>query len=219
MPNRPSPDGLLNPSRRDLFVGPSRAMEGELSVKLKVEDLFYSGDTSKLGTSIGTRIDSELARDIGRLMVIGQQFTDFPRTESDFLRNAVDLYVKVLRQFTTFPPSSEVEEIMAHFQMREVAKAAEGRLSWIHKIEDLWVTQRKSVIELVTKRQFKAAARLVQEFLNAIKGLSKYDREAVEYLLARAGLDTLYSQYLDALVAEGYDLELPTVEGLMSGGG
>lgn len=186
-------------------------MPSEIEVRLRAEDLISYDTGGVSGISVGARIDPEWHKLILDILTVGKQIGQFPSNPTEFIRNAVVLYAKVLVKAGVLKDGVGLLDIKRRIEAQDFRrKQEEGRRRRIEmdQFADDTVTE---VVRCVEKHHFKTAADRLSNFVNAMQIYQELEPELHEDVINFLVKNKVLSDCLEVLSRAGFEATIPGV--------
>lgn len=203
-------DAILGQDRSDLFIGTDQMSLSDVKFSLKFPDLLVE-EVGKQGTNVQGRVDNDVVRMMSAIISYGMEnLTDFPRNQSDYVRNAIHVYTRLLRSFIKFKNTPRLREVWAMYLMKELDRAATGDRNQIRSMEQTFAKLRDHVVVQIRDKQFTDAARTIRGYFETTVALAELDPEKVGLLMRKIRVDQQFTGDVEFLKDQGFEVSIPS---------
>jgi hypothetical protein len=182
-----------------------------ITLELEAKDL-VSYDTGGIaGVTVGARIDPEWFKLINDIITVGRRLGEFPSNPTEFVRNAIVLYAKILLKANVLEDGEMLRDIQRRVELREYERDVTFRQTRQSDMEKFTLSVMDQVTSLVKKGHLREAHRRVTKYVSALEIYLTEDDELGADLLESLARNTYFQRALDDLNDNGFPVVLPGV--------
>lgn len=204
-----NPDSNVNPD----FQSPSNVRDAvfigvQESTRLRDQGFTPVPDRGPT-TQIGFRVSSHvLFNVVDRIIQQGQNLLSFPKTRSDFIRNATEIYAMDLIERGFVEPNTEIRTVLADLQLRVMERRLHRDRNLQKRLDELFRSAHEMVSNLVQEFRYETAGKELQGFLDDYTtGFLKTEPEIAGRALTQAMDDRAWQRLLAVLEQNGFPVK------------
>lgn len=175
---------------------------------------FVTTDTGReRGINISVRIPPEYMYHIDRLLLMGTKLSAFPRTKSDFFRNALVWYTRRLIEAGVLQPDNIhdieiVRDMLIEEKMNQMMMAHRQRLQQNDKVVDTFI---EMATELILGHQFDFLQQEADKFFALMREYVKASPEKGQRMVKRFHQSPSSQNIILSLKARGHECDVPSL--------
>jgi hypothetical protein len=166
----------------------------------------------RYGDAMHVRVPDYIGHSIDEILQVGRRFLLFPKTRSDFVRNAVVWYVRRILQEEPFREDADLKLVqlqVIHWEMQRAARAdAELAAQFDLNLESL----RKFVSLKIVDLELDQAAEHLDRFFDLVEQTKQIDQAKGLQMARKIREDDGLMRAVGQLHMNGYEVVVPGVE-------
>lgn len=191
----------------------------EIELILKASDLVSYDTGGVAGVTVGARIDTEWHKLILDIITVGKRVGQFPSNHTEFVRNAIVLYAKVLLQAGVLEEGTQLLDIKRRIENEDFRRKQEtGRRRRI-EMEQFADDAVDEVYTCTRRRHYATAVDRLTNFLAAMRLYKELEPELYQDVIDRLCKNRSFTDALEELEREGHKIEVPGVNDKARGSG